>query len=385
MSPVLSWDIFCRVVDNFGDAGVSWRLARQLAEEHGGTVRLWIDDLAPLHLLYRKVRPDVGSQFIAGVEVHRWTAPWTPVRPADVVIEAFGCGLPDDYVHAMAERVGCPLWIVLEYLSAEGWVPAHHGLSSPHPRWPIPRFFFFPGFGPATGGVLREAGLVHRRNAFGAAERRRMWESLGFEPPDADATVVSMFAYESAPLAALLAGWERHNEPVIVAIPQGKNAASVAAYLGIAVIEAGKQFRLGGLEVRVLPFVEQARYDELLWSCDCNFVRGEDSFLRAQWAALPLVWQLYPQTENAHSKKLDAFLNVYCAGLPRSAATALRAMWQAWNAAGDNTVSFGTAWRKFWAHRGTLKDHARSWATRLAADDDLASRLAQFCTERVKC
>jgi uncharacterized repeat protein (TIGR03837 family) len=384
MSRAHSWDIFCRVVDNFGDAGVSWRLARQLAEEHGGTVRFWIDDLAPLHLLCREVRPDAASQFVAGIEVQRWTVPWTPVRPCEVVIEAFGCGLPEEYARAMAEDARRPLWIVLEYLSAEDWVPAHHGLPSPHPRWPIPRYFFFPGFGAGSGGVLREAGLADRRHAFGATEQRRMWKSLGFEPPDADATVVSMFTYESAPLTALLAQWERHNEPVVIAIPQGKIVAVAAAYFGVTAIETGKQFRRGRLEVRVLPFVEQARYDELLWSCHCDFVRGEDSFVRAQWAAVPMVWQLYPQADNAHSKKLDAFLDVYCADLPRPAATALRAMWQAWNAVGDNTVSIGAAWHEFWAYRAMLEDHARTWATRLAADDDLASRLAQFCAERVK-
>ena len=44
--PSLSWDIFCTVVDNYGDIGVCWRLARQLAAEHGFAVRLWVDDLA---------------------------------------------------------------------------------------------------------------------------------------------------------------------------------------------------------------------------------------------------------------------------------------------------------------------------------------------------
>ena len=36
-------DLFCRVIDNWGDAGVCWRLARQLVRERGAQVRLWID------------------------------------------------------------------------------------------------------------------------------------------------------------------------------------------------------------------------------------------------------------------------------------------------------------------------------------------------------
>ncbi|HET9045379.1 MAG TPA: elongation factor P maturation arginine rhamnosyltransferase EarP, partial [Casimicrobiaceae bacterium] len=39
------WDVFCKVVDNFGDAGVCWRLARQLVAEHDLAVTLWIDVL----------------------------------------------------------------------------------------------------------------------------------------------------------------------------------------------------------------------------------------------------------------------------------------------------------------------------------------------------
>ena len=41
-----TWDIFCSVVDNFGDIGVCWRLARRLSAGLGQQVRLWVDDLA---------------------------------------------------------------------------------------------------------------------------------------------------------------------------------------------------------------------------------------------------------------------------------------------------------------------------------------------------
>ena len=47
MSSRPQWDVFCAVVDNYGDIGVCWRLSRQLAAEHGIAVRLWVDDLKP--------------------------------------------------------------------------------------------------------------------------------------------------------------------------------------------------------------------------------------------------------------------------------------------------------------------------------------------------
>jgi uncharacterized repeat protein (TIGR03837 family) len=233
--------------------------------------------------------------------------------------------------------------------------------------------------------VLREAGLADRRNAFDRGARGRMWASLGFEPPALDATVISMFAYEHAPLTTLLSQWEQQEEAVIVAVPQGKIVASVAEHFGAdGSMGAGRRFKRGSIEVRILPFVEQRRYDELLWCCDCNFVRGEDSFVRAQWAALPLVWQAYPQSENAHWQKLEAFRDLYCAGLPRPAAMALRAMWRSWNLVDDTAAAVGAAWREFWAHRAMLGVHARAWAARLGAYGDLADKLARFCADRVK-
>ncbi|MDP1674495.1 MAG: elongation factor P maturation arginine rhamnosyltransferase EarP, partial [Burkholderiales bacterium] len=164
-----TWDIFCKVVDNFGDAGVCWRLAQILHREHGLHVRLWIDDLATLRGLHPALDATVPLQQVDGITVCRWQDATPLPGEAAVVIEAFGCGLPETYVAAMAANNLPPLWIVLEYLSAEAWVDEHHGLSSPHPRLSLPRYFFFPGFTPATGGLLQEADLQSRRATFDAA------------------------------------------------------------------------------------------------------------------------------------------------------------------------------------------------------------------------
>ena len=175
MAVPLSWDVFCRVVDNFGDIGVCWRLSRQLAGRPGDTVRLWVDDLSSLQALCPQVDTAAAVQHVDGIAVCRWSGAFPAVTPAQVVIEGFGCGLPDAYIEAMVNRSPRTLWITLEYLSAEPWVSEHHGLPSPHPRWPLERYFFFPGFVAGTGGVLREAGLLARRAAFGDDERREMW------------------------------------------------------------------------------------------------------------------------------------------------------------------------------------------------------------------
>ena len=378
-----NWDIFCRVVDNFGDAAVCWRLARQLATKHQSAVRLWIDDLAPLHALCHEVTQGVARQSVGGIEVCAWPREWEAGGTADIVVESFGCGLPDPYVAAMAQSRPHPVWIVLEYLSAERWVSAHHALPSPHPTSGMPRYFFFPGFARDTGGLLREDDLAARRDAFDTVSRETLWRRLGFDVPADDATVVSVFSYASAPLTALLTGWEKGAVPVVAAIPQGKTDAVVAAHFeGCGALRAGQRLRLGNLEVRALPFVEQPMYDELLWSCDCNFVRGEDSFVRGQWAALPLVWQAYAQEEGAHRRKVEGFLDLYCASLTPRTAGLVRKMWHAWNGSPD--VPVHDAWRDFWAHGVELAQHARAWAAHLAAGPELAATLARFCSDRLK-
>ena len=385
MARLKNWDIFCRVVDNFGDIGVCWRLARQLAREQHAVVRLWVDNLARLHALCPQIDANRARQEAEGVEVYRWDESFTAPASAQVVIEAFGCGLPEGYIAAMVERTPRPLWITLEYLSAEPWVPEHHGLPSPHPRLPLARYFYFPGFAPGTGGILREADLLARRDAYGDSERQKFWIAAGFDAPPAGADVVSLFAYGGAPIAPLLTGWERGDRLTVVAIPEGEIIAAVMAYLGAAGPAPGQSYRRGGLEVRILPFSAQARYDELLWTCDFNFVRGEDSFVRAQWAARPLVWQIYPQQEHAHVRKLEAFLDLYCDGLPAVAAAAQRGMWRAWNRVDDAPAQLGATWGTFRAQRTALEAHARAWAAQLAASGDLAGKLVQFCQDKVKC
>ncbi len=354
------WDVFCRVVDNFGDAAVCWRVARQLADEHGARVRLWIDHPETLAAL----RPDT-----AGIAVD--VLPWTPDTdfgdPADIAIDAFGDGLPERYVRAMAARPDAHLWIKLEYLSAEAWVPGHHGLPSPHPSLPLRRFFCFPGFVDGTGGLLRERDLLARRDAFDPAS---FWPAIGQAPPGPDASVVSLFGYENPAVGELLQSWADGPVPVVAVVTESRLTPGVRTFLG-------SDSRRGRLQARFLPFLPQDRYDELLWSCDWNFVRGEDSFVRAQWAARPFAWQVYPQQEDAHQVKLEAFLALYAAGLEAP----LAPLWRAWNGAAPD---IGAAWQALLPHRERLRAHARQWAHRQGARADLVAELARFAENPLK-
>ena len=384
MSQPRSWDLFCRVVDNYGDVGVCWRLAHALACAPGATVRMWVDDLASLHMLVPDVDVETAVQTLSGIAVHRWSSELVDVEPAEVCVETFGCGVPERYVEAMAARRPSTLWIVLEYLSAEAWVREHHGLASPHPRWPVPRYFFFPGFELGTGGLLRERGLLQRRDAYDRAARERYWADMGYDAPADDATVVSMFAYPHAPLAPLLDHWARDRASWVVSIPAGNVASTAAASLGLHDARPGVRVIRGSLELRIVPFVPQERYDDALWAADCAFVRGEDSFVRAQWAKLPFIWHIYPQDERAHWRKLDAFLDLYCGGMPADAADAMRGMWRAWNQVEPAPVTIGAAWNLYWGSVSILRAHAACWADGLVQIGELAENLAEFCRDKLK-
>jgi uncharacterized repeat protein (TIGR03837 family) len=378
------WDIFCRVVDNFGDAAVSWRLARQLAQEQGGHVRLWIDDLESLIRLEPQAVL-IEQQMLLGIEVNRWGVDLPPdVVPAHFIIEAFGCGLPEQYVDAMAQCARSPIWIVLEYLSAEPWVPQYHGLPSPHPGLPLARYFFFPGFVEGTGGLLREDDLFVRRDAFVEHQRDAFWRSIGHAPPLPGAMTVSLFAYEAAPLAELLRCWEDGPVNVVAVIPETPLTALALDHFGKGAIPPDRILRRAALEVRFVPFLAHTHYDEMLWSCECNFVRGEDSFVRAHWAGQPFVWHAYRQPDEAHSHKLEAFLDIYGAALPAPARNAVADMMRFWNQTDRSAVSPRPAWDAFVARRADLQRHTRLWADRVAGVGSLAANLASFCQAKLK-
>lgn len=342
----LRWDLFCRVIDNLGDIGVCWRLAVNLARQ-GHTVRLWIDQPAPLAWMAPTGHP--------GVSVRTWTEPFdagmVDPPPGDVWIEAFGCELPEAFV---AARRHDPVWLNLEYLSAEPWVERHHRLPSPVLRGPgagLTKWFFYPGFTDGTGGLLREPEAETPDTAADAA-----WlAGLGL-PLRPDATRVLLFCYEPAGLAAAMAQAEGIDWLVT---PGRADAASRDLPLA------------AGARRILLPAVPQTDFDRLLRSCSLNLVRGEDSLVRALWAGQAFVWHIYPQHDDAHHAKLDAFLDWL------AAPAELRAFHRAWNGIGAEALR--------WPDAATLAGWqrvAQAARQRLLAQPDLARQLGAFVASR---
>lgn len=373
--------LFCKVVDNFGDIGICWRLARQLQQEHGIHVSLWVDDLNSFQKICPEVLLHADIQQIGDVTVHHWRTQdgqFSPAEIDDIVIEFFGCDIPPGYIAAMAERTPQPVWINLEGLTAEQWVEGCHTLPSSHPRLPLTKYFFFPGFTDKTGGLLHESSLEEQRRQFQAdpATMANFLGRFGMPADEMTALKVSLFCYPHAPVSALFDAWKNNDQPVVCLVPEGVATEVVRAFLG-AEPRAGAAGTNGALTVNVIPFVPQPDYDKLLWACDLNFVRGEDSFVRAQWSGKPFIWHIYPQDENLHHKKLRAFLERYSAGIDSLSDLSL-----AWNKAQPVGAQEKTDWRALWqafdADMPEIVLHCEQWERQMLANGDLTFNLLKF-------
>ncbi len=359
---VLTWDIFCKVVDNHGDLGVCWRLSAQLAAR-GQHVRLWVDD--PRALCWMAPDP------LPGVQVLPWRTPISvadlaTLPLADVWVEAFGCEIAPEFLAHFAPLLRpsqAPVWINLEYLSAENYVERMHRLPSPVLQGPAAgqtKWFFYPGLTPSTGGLLREPDLASRQAEFHReawlAEHAVAWRGE---------RLMSLFCYEPRALGDWLNQLAQAPEPTRMLVTPGRATAAVSA---LVPSQDGVPAQLGKLSFSYLPYLPHQGYDELLWACDLNFVRGEDSVARALWAGKPFVWHIYPQDDDAHHAKLDAFLNWM------NAPDSLRHFHHTWNAMDDAPLRAPDlpVWQ-------ACVQAARE---RLLRQEDLASQLTQFVAEK---
>ncbi len=354
----MRWDIFCQIVDNYGDAGVCWRLARSLASIHGQEVRIFCDDLPTLNLLASGVDPAIKQK----IDVQPWDASHSnarhPVQTPDVVIEAFGCELPERYLAGLFIASIKPIIINLEYLSAEPWITEFHGKASPQSHG-IPKYFFFPGFQEEVGGLLLDPipaeGNLTDNNI--PNDLKNVWSNL--RP---GAKRISVFCYPGAPLKKWLEDLGSLGEEVDILLAHG-HAEQLNLY-GEQPISLPKN-----LQLLSMPFVSQDDYDWVLSQCDFNIVRGEDSFVRAQLAGKPFIWHIYPQEDRAHEVKLAAFLDLYL----EEASQELRL-----------TTIAAMTWampREWFGKLGVWNTHAKGWRTHLLekqADGGLPARLIRF-------
>jgi uncharacterized repeat protein (TIGR03837 family) len=347
------WDVFCKVVDNFGDIGVCWRLARQLVKEHGLQVNLWIDDLITAQKIIPSINLSLQTQKVAGVTIRSWQEDTSFQEVASVVIEVFGCGLPASYLAKMRPNHH---WVNLEYLSAEPWVQDFHGRHAVYGN--LKRYFYFPGFTPNTGGLIRENDLPQT-----AVE------------PEQDSLKVSLFCYQNSPIKTLFSILSKSELKTTLFVPITQHIQDYADFFHQPEFQVNNTYTRKNLTIEVLPFLSQDEYDALLNRCDINFVRGEDSWLRAIWAGKPMIWQPYVQEENTHIDKLNAFLNMFYSDCDHQAQIAICTVYQHWT----NGSLTDKDWYYMIQHLEILKKHAKTQSLKLSKQPDLVSKLVIFC------
>jgi uncharacterized repeat protein (TIGR03837 family) len=363
------WDIFCRVIDNHGDLGVCWRLSADLASR-GHRIRLWVDNASALTWMAPQANLNskgwAQQQFELGhVEVRPWTAALTRADlPSAVWIEAFGCELPDHFLQwavdlsELATPAQTPVWLNLEYLSAESYVERSHKLPSPVMSGPLKgrtKWFFYPGFTAHTGGLIREAHIPHLAEASQA-------KSLVAAPPPLQ---TSLFCYEPEALKEALQLKSLNSPTHVWHVAHGRGAAA----FDLAIEQTcGQTPPTIKPQFKKLPPLTQSQFDALLLGSDLNFVRGEDSLVRALWAGKAFIWHIYPQDDGAHGPKLHAFLDWL------QAPDSLRLFHLRWNGLTDAPLPEIDL--PLWQ---TCVEAAKA---RLLEQSDLVSQLLQFVAEK---
>lgn len=377
----LRCDLFCAVVDNFGDIGICWRLARQLQSEFRWQVCLWVDDLQSFQKICPQLHTGKADQELEGVRIRLWSKVLprlTDKDVPDVLLDALACAAPQEYLAWLNRSAVSPLWLNLEYLSAESWVEDCHEMRSIHPQFSLEKYFFFPGFSCKTGGLLRERERVQELRLFAAdlPKQHSFWQRIGVPDAMNYRRKISLFAYSQPAISNWIELLSQQAESHLVVVPEGVLACELQQKY--PELLTGKMEK-GALSLRILPFVAQPDYDLLLASCDINFVRGEDSIIRAHWAGKPFIWQIYRQDERAHQKKLHAFLKLFLLEAAPHLRECITALFDAW----EHEQDISQSWLEYVKQFNEIQIHTLHWQQFLMVQKDLASNLVRFVENRL--
>ena len=284
-----SIDIFCQVIDNYGDVGVAYRLAREFKRVYPNKkLRFVINKTEELNL----IRKSEDIEIILYKDISKIE------NSADLIIESFGCEIPKKYMDKALKN--SKLIINLEYFSAEKWVDDFH-LQESFLGGNLKKYFFIPGLSEKSGGILLDNEFLERKKK---VEANKEYYLEKFEIKEKYDLIGSVFSYEKN-FDSLIEELKKLDKKIILLILSEKTQKNFIKYF-----DNGNNY--DKIKFVKLPFFTYDKYEELLALCDFNLVRGEDSFVRALLLGKPFLWHIYPQDENTHIKKLESFLEKYC-------------------------------------------------------------------------
>lgn len=305
-------DIFCEIIDNYGDIGVVYRTAKELQKIFPKSkIRAFLNKLDEFKKINSQVL-DLPSQNIDGIEYITFDYlrdNANELLTAQVIIEAFGCQIPEEYMEIAYDN--SELLINLEYLSAEDWIEDFHLQSSPLGRGKLKKVFFMPGFTEKSGGVIADSNYLERIQR--VLENKEFYEKKYLSDiEDRENKIIgTLFSYEKN-FTPLLEDLKKLDKDVVILAMGEKTQDSLRKILkNFSIEDFRNSLKYGKIEIRFLNFLNQEEYEELINIVDFNFVRGEDSFIRAVLTGKPYMWHIYCQEEYAHMDKIEGFLDKY--------------------------------------------------------------------------
>lgn len=304
---VNSIDIFCEIIDNFGDIGVVYRISKELKKIFQNVrIRIVLNRLEEFKAINKKVK-DTDYQEIDGlicVTEKYVKENMESFGVSDVFIEAFGCNVPEEYVKQAKEN--SKLWINLEYLSGEKWIEDFHLCESLIDSKTLKKIFFMPGFSEKSGGVIIDSGFLERMK-YGKENRDEVFKKYFKDFDLKDKFIGTVFSYEKN-FENLLETLKNYEKETVLLLMGEKTQKSFSEILKKNLTEDyGNIVKYGKITMIYSDFFSQEEYEEIISASDFNFTRGEDSFVRGIILGKPFMWHIYLQEEKAHMDKIKAF------------------------------------------------------------------------------
>ncbi len=306
--------ILCKVIDNFGDIGVVYRLARSLSElDSSLKLNLVVSDLSTFSKMAGEINPSLSFQQFRGWNILDWNDSATCKKyfkehiPLNI-LECFQCGRPDwlDEILFSEEfsKSGLISRIVnIEYLTAESWADDFHLKRGATSSANVKKAFYMPGFTSKTGGLILDKSFIQARDD--SNYRKKLLDSIyshvNFNDKDFNILLFSYpkdFCFFFNTLNRYSA---KKTEKIHVFVAPGAGKESFE--------KTAAQYSDCGFSINYLPYMNQEKWDAFLCSMDFLFIRGEDSFARAVLSGKPFLWNIYQQDEEYHLVKLKAFLD----------------------------------------------------------------------------
>lgn len=368
--------ILCKVVDNFGDIGVVYRLARALSESDEKLhIRLVISNLESFSAMAEQINPAKPYQIFRNWEIFDWnnrdicSKAFTDFPPS-VILECFQCGRPDWLEEILFDKNNRKYFhiINIDYLTAEEYADDFHKLKSGTRSFFVKKTNFMPGFTSKTGGLILDSSFMKSLSA--GNEYRRMHKEFS----------VLIFSYERNfdHVFQALAEFQSHTR---LTIPDFTVHIYAAAGKSLPFVKNSWIKAGNGLKFTELPFLPQEEWDSLMCRMNFNFIRGEDSLSRACLSGIPFIWQAYIQEDNYQLVKTDALLKRIEFFMTPEHSEILRRYWQNYNTP-ENDCGHEDLLQilKLSLNKegGSLADAFRDFSASLFKNGNLAENLLSF-------